>query len=71
MLVLPAPTFGAGASIKGGAIPIDPQSFLFVIKSPEDERYLNDPIAIAKLATANTCAHPAPERSWMDWAITV
>jgi putative intracellular protease/amidase len=37
------------ASIKGGEIPIDPQSFLFVIKSPEDERYLNDPVAQAKV----------------------
>ena len=30
------------ASIKGGEIPIDPQSFLFMIKSPADERYLAD-----------------------------
>ncbi len=37
------------ASIQGGEIPIDPQSFGFVIKSPEDERYLNDPIAQAKV----------------------
>ncbi len=37
------------ASIKGGAIPIDPQSFFFATKSPEDERYLNDPIAQAKV----------------------
>ena len=28
------------ASIRGGEIPIDPQSFLFMIKSTEDERYL-------------------------------
>ena len=37
------------ASIKGGEIPIDPQTLLFVIKSPEDERYMNDPIAQAKV----------------------
>ena len=30
------------ASIKGGEIPIDPQSFYFMIKSDEDKRYLND-----------------------------
>lgn len=32
------------ASIKGGEIPIDPQSFLFFIKTPSDKRYLNDDI---------------------------
>jgi len=37
------------ASIRGGEIPIDPGSFLFMIKTPEDERYLNDPIAQAKV----------------------
>ena len=37
------------ASIRGGEIPIDPQSFYFMMKSPEDERYLNDPIAQAKV----------------------
>jgi putative intracellular protease/amidase len=37
------------ASIRGGEIPIDPQSFYFMIKSPEDERYLNDPVAQAKV----------------------
>jgi putative intracellular protease/amidase len=37
------------ASIRGGEIPIDPQSFFFMIKSPEDERYLNDAIAQAKV----------------------
>lgn len=37
------------ASIRGGEIPIDPQSFFFATKSPEDERYLNDPIAQAKV----------------------
>lgn len=37
------------ASIQGGEIPIDPQSFYFMTKSPEDERFLNDPIAQAKV----------------------
>ena len=37
------------ASIAGGEIPIDPQSFFFAIKSPEDERYLNDPVAQARV----------------------
>jgi putative intracellular protease/amidase len=37
------------ASIRGGSIPVDPQSFLFMIKSPEDERYLNDPVAQARV----------------------
>jgi len=30
------------ASIKGGEIPIDPQSFIFMIKSDADDRYLKD-----------------------------
>ena len=37
------------ASIQGGEIPIDPQTLRFMIKSPEDERYLNDPVAQAKV----------------------
>jgi putative intracellular protease/amidase len=37
------------ASIIGGEIPIDPQTLSFVIKTPEDERYLTDPIAQAKV----------------------
>lgn len=37
------------ASIKGGEIPIDPQTLRFMIKSPEDDRYLNDAIAQAKV----------------------
>ena len=36
------------ASIQGGELPIDPSSFPFAIKTPQDERYLNDPIAQAK-----------------------
>jgi putative intracellular protease/amidase len=37
------------ASVRGGEIPIDPQSFFFMVKSPEDERYLNDAVAQAKV----------------------
>jgi len=37
------------ASVAGGEITIDPSSFYFMIKTPEDERYLNDPIAQAKV----------------------
>jgi putative intracellular protease/amidase len=40
------------ASIQGGQIPIDPQSFSFVTKSPEDERYLNDAVAQAKVGNS-------------------
>jgi putative intracellular protease/amidase len=36
------------ASIQGGEIPIDPQTLQFMVRSPEDERYLNDSIAQAK-----------------------
>jgi putative intracellular protease/amidase len=37
------------ASIKGGEIPIDPQSFMFMIRSPEDDRYLQDSVFQAKV----------------------
>jgi len=37
------------ASIQGGEIPIDPQTLRFMVKSPEDERYLNDTLAQAKV----------------------
>ncbi|MCX2977100.1 type 1 glutamine amidotransferase domain-containing protein [Candidatus Marimicrobium litorale] len=37
------------ASIEGGQIPIDPGTLRFPVKSPEDERYLNDPVAQAKV----------------------
>lgn len=37
------------ASIQGGEIPIDPQTLQYMIKSPEDKRYLNDAIALAKV----------------------
>ena len=36
------------ASIQGGEVPIDPQTLMFMIKSPEDERFLNDTVALAK-----------------------
>jgi putative intracellular protease/amidase len=37
------------ASINGGAIPVDPQTLSRPIISPEDKRYLNDPILQAKV----------------------
>jgi putative intracellular protease/amidase len=37
------------ASIKGGEIPIDPQSFFRPIISPKDKRYLEDPVLQAKV----------------------
>ena len=37
------------ASIQGGEIPIDPQTLRFMVRSPEDDRYLNDAIAKAKV----------------------
>jgi putative intracellular protease/amidase len=37
------------ASIQGGELPIDPASFYFMVKTPEDDRYLNDPVAQAKV----------------------
>jgi len=37
------------ASINGGEIPIDPKSLYYMIKSPEDERFLKDDIFLAKV----------------------
>jgi putative intracellular protease/amidase len=37
------------ASIQGGEIPIDPQTLQYMIRSPEDDRYLDDAIAQAKV----------------------
>ena len=37
------------ASIKGGEIPVDPQTLMYMIKTPEDERFLNDPAFQAKV----------------------
>ncbi len=36
------------ASIQGGQIPIDPQTLSYVIRTPEDKRYLNDSVAQTK-----------------------
>ena len=32
------------ASIKGGQIPVDPQTLLFLLKTPEDERFIKDKV---------------------------
>lgn len=37
------------ASIRGGPIPVDPQTLNFVIRTKEDERYLGDPALTAKV----------------------
>ncbi|MDG1312032.1 MAG: type 1 glutamine amidotransferase domain-containing protein [Porticoccaceae bacterium] len=37
------------ASIKGGQIPVDPQTLSRIIKTPEDDRYLSDPTLQAKV----------------------
>lgn len=37
------------ASIKGGEIPVDPMSFLYMIKTPADDRFLEDPAFQAKV----------------------
>jgi len=37
------------ASIKGGKIPIDPESFLYVVKTSSDDRYLEDPVLKEKV----------------------
>jgi len=37
------------ASIKGGEIPVDPETLGRLIRSPEDERYLEDPTLQAKV----------------------
>ena len=36
------------ASINGGEIPIDPESFFYAIKTKEDDKYLNDEILLKK-----------------------
>ncbi len=40
------------ASIEGGEIPVDPQTLMFMIKSPEDDRYLADVDFRAKVANS-------------------
>jgi putative intracellular protease/amidase len=37
------------ASIEGGEIPVDPQSFYYMVRTEEDERYLEDPTLQAKV----------------------
>jgi putative intracellular protease/amidase len=37
------------ASINGGTIPIDPESFFYVVKTTSDDRYLEDPILKEKV----------------------
>ncbi len=37
------------ASIKGGQIPVDPQTLNFVIRSPDDERFMEDPVFLQKV----------------------
>ena len=37
------------ASIRGGAVPIEPDSFLWLLAAPSDKRYLKDPQARAKV----------------------
>jgi len=37
------------ASVEGGEIPVDPQTLMYMIRTPEDERFLNDPAFQAKV----------------------
>ena len=37
------------ASIKGGEIPVDPQTLQYMIKTAEDERFLSDSVLLAKV----------------------
>jgi putative intracellular protease/amidase len=37
------------ASVEGGRIPVDPQTLYYLIRSPEDDRFLQDPILQAKV----------------------
>lgn len=40
------------ASIKGGEIPVDPQSFYYFLKAPEDERFEEDDVLQAKVKSS-------------------
>ena len=40
------------ASIKGGRVPVDPQTLNRVIKTPEDDRFMADPVLLAKAANS-------------------
>jgi len=37
------------ASIKGGQIPVDPQTLSFIIRSPDDVRFMEDPVLLEKV----------------------
>ena len=53
------------ASIKGGEIPIDPQSFYYFLKSPQDKRYLEDEVFQQK--TKNSI--PVSEVDFKDYDV--
>lgn len=40
------------ASVKGGEIPVDPQTLNRVLKTPEDDRFLQDPVLQAKASNS-------------------
>jgi len=44
------------ASIKGGKVPIDPQSFYYFVSAPEDERFLKDDVYQAKVENSISVA---------------
>jgi hypothetical protein len=54
------------ASIKGGPIPIDPQTLNFVVRTPEDERYLEDP-ALEFAADRRRRLHPVRRHLHRGW----
>jgi putative intracellular protease/amidase len=37
------------ASVEGGEIPVDPETLVYMIRTPEDERFLNNPAFQAKV----------------------
>lgn len=45
------------ASIKGGEIPIDPQTLMYMIRSPEDDRFLADSVLQAKVKNSLKIDH--------------
>ena len=56
------------ASAKGGPIPIDPQTLTFVIRTPEDERFLEDPtlqpkVALLPMRSQTSTRSPVPATS--------
>lgn len=40
------------ASVKGGVIPVDPQTLKYMIRTPHDERFLQDPAFQAKVTNS-------------------